>query len=105
HNRPRNYAACPPGRPAGRPIQAKKQARIGNSPASRMLTMRHFAHCLILLLVPVAAQASDALGGTGQSGCSYAPAEVERVAVPAASMNIANSAPAAPPAKAKPTQT
>ncbi|KRG65667.1 hypothetical protein ABB26_02895 [Stenotrophomonas humi] len=67
--------------------------------------MRHLAHCLILLLVPVAAQASDALGGAGQSGCSYAPAEVERVAVPAASVSIANSAPAAPPAKAKPTQT
>ncbi|WP_449468046.1 hypothetical protein [Stenotrophomonas humi] len=66
--------------------------------------MRHFAHCLILLLVPVAAQASDALSGAGQSGCSYAPAEVERVAVPAASVNIANSAPAAPSAKAKPTQ-
>ncbi|WP_269792384.1 hypothetical protein [Stenotrophomonas sp. Iso1] len=68
--------------------------------------MRHLAHCLILLLVPVAAQASDALNGTGKSGCSYAPAEVERVAVPAATVNIANSAPAAPPAnKAKPTQT
>ncbi len=68
--------------------------------------MRHLAHCLILLLVPVAAQASDALGGAGKSGCSYAPAEVERVAVPAASVNIANSVPAAPPAsKSKSAQS
>jgi len=72
-----------------------------------MLTMRHLAHCLILLLAPVAAQASDALGGAGQGGCSYAPSEVERVAVPAASVNIATTAPAAttPPAKAKATQS
>jgi len=68
-----------------------------------MLTMRHLAHCLILLLAPVAAHASDALGGAGQSGCSYAPAEVERVAAPAASVGIANTPP--PPAPAsKPVQ-
>ncbi len=68
--------------------------------------MRHLAHCLILLLVPVAAQATEALDGTGRSGCSYAPAEVERVAVPAASVNIANSTPAAATVnKPKPTQT
>lgn len=67
--------------------------------------MRHLAHCLILMLAPVAAQATDALDGAGRSGCSYAPAEVERVAVPAASVGIANSAPAAPaPAKSKPSQ-
>ncbi|MCD9085563.1 hypothetical protein [Stenotrophomonas sp. SY1] len=66
--------------------------------------MRHLAHCLILLLAPVAAQASDAPDGAGRSGCSYAPAEVERVAVPAASVNIANSAPPAP-AKTKPAQS
>jgi hypothetical protein len=65
-----------------------------------MLTMRHLAHCLILLLAPVAAQASDALGGAGQSACSYAPAEVERVAAPAAAVGIANAPPATPaPAK------
>ncbi len=62
--------------------------------------MRHLAHCLILLLAPVAAQASDALGGAGQSACSYAPAEVERVAAPAAAVGIANAPPATPaPAK------
>lgn len=64
--------------------------------------MRHLAHCLILLLAPVAAQASDALGGAGQSACSYAPAEVERVATPAAAVGIAN-APPAPPVPAKTT--
>ncbi len=67
--------------------------------------MRHLAHCLILLLAPVAAQASDALDGAGRSGCSYAPAEVERVAVPAASVGIANATTTTPPpAKTKPTQ-
>lgn len=56
--------------------------------------MRHLAHCLILLLAPVAAQASGSLNGPSSNGCTYAPSEVERVAVPAASVNLANSAPA-----------
>lgn len=69
--------------------------------------MRHLAHCLILLLAPVAAQASDALGGAGRSACSYAPGEVERVAVPAATVDIANTpAPATTtPAKSKHVQS
>lgn len=69
--------------------------------------MRHLAHCLILMLAPVAAQASDALNGAGRGGCSYAPSEVERVAVPAAAASIATTAPAtaAPPAKTKATQS
>lgn len=67
--------------------------------------MRHLAHCLILLLAPVAAQASDALGGAGQSACSYAPAEVERVAAPAAAVGIANTPAAPPAAKTAPART
>jgi hypothetical protein len=59
-----------------------------------MLSMRHLAHCLILLLTPVAAQASEALNGSSNTGCTYAPSEVERVAVPAASVNLASGAPA-----------
>ncbi len=67
--------------------------------------MRHLAHCLILVLAPVAAQASDSLGGAGRSACSYAPGEVERVAVPAATVDIANTpAPATTPAKNKHVQ-
>ena len=65
--------------------------------------MRHLAHCLILLLAPVAAQASDALGGAGQSACSYAPAEVERVAAPAAAVNITNTPPPSPKHVTPPT--
>ncbi|OEZ00188.1 MULTISPECIES: hypothetical protein [Stenotrophomonas] len=57
--------------------------------------MRH-AHCLILLLAPLAAHASDALASSSRGGCVYSAAESERPA-PAA-------APAAPaPATVKPS--
>lgn len=62
--------------------------------------MRYLAHCLILLMAPVAAQATDALSGAARGGCSYSPSEVERVAAPAAAVNLAN---AAPPVSAKQT--
>ncbi|MCL7715340.1 hypothetical protein [Stenotrophomonas mori] len=57
--------------------------------------MRRIAHCLILLLAPLAAHATEALDASVHSGCSYDPGEVERVAVPAASVKLANAAPAA----------
>lgn len=41
--------------------------------------MRPFAHCLLLLLAPMAAHASDALTGSGRGGCVYSAAE-ERAA-------------------------
>jgi hypothetical protein len=44
-----------------------------------MLTMRPFAHCLLLLLAPMAAHASDALTSSGRGGCVYSAAE-ERAA-------------------------
>ncbi|MGV8959879.1 MAG: hypothetical protein ACOH1V_05770 [Stenotrophomonas sp.] len=53
--------------------------------------MRHLAHCLILLMAPVAVHASDALSGNAHTGCSYSPSEVERIATPAAAVNLANS--------------
>lgn len=65
--------------------------------------MRYLAHCLILLMAPVAANASDALSGTARGGCSYAPSEVERVATPAAAVTLANSA-STVPAKQPTTQ-
>lgn len=46
--------------------------------------MRPFAHCLILLMAPLAAHASDALTGTGRGGCVYSPTETERSAQAAA---------------------
>ena len=42
--------------------------------------MRRTAHCLILLLAPVAAHAAEAIDTPARSGCTYAPGEVERVA-------------------------
>ena len=48
--------------------------------------MRRTAHCLILLLAPVAAHAAEAIDTPARSGCTYAPGEVERVAAPAASV-------------------
>lgn len=46
--------------------------------------MRPLAHCLILLLAPLAAHASDALTSPGRGGCVYSPAEADRVAPSAA---------------------
>jgi len=43
-----------------------------------MLTMRPLAHCLLLLLAPMAAHASDGLTSSGR-GCVYSAAE-ERAA-------------------------
>ncbi|KRG86770.1 hypothetical protein ABB34_06260 [Stenotrophomonas daejeonensis] len=59
--------------------------------------MRRTAHCLILLLAPLAAaaHAADAFDSPASGGCSYAPGEVERVAAPAASVNLANTPPPA----------
>lgn len=45
--------------------------------------MRH-AHCLILLLAPLAAHASDALASSSRGGCVYSAAESERPAPVAA---------------------
>ncbi len=42
--------------------------------------MRLFAHCLLLLTAPMAAQASDALTHQGRGGCVYSTAEAERTA-------------------------
>ncbi len=65
--------------------------------------MRRTAQCLVLLLAPVAAHAADAFDAPARSnGCSYAPGEVERVAVPAASVSLANATPPAPPKHATP---
>lgn len=65
--------------------------------------MRRTAHCLILLLAPVAAHAAEALDDTpARNGCTYAPGEVERVAVPAASVNLANATPPSQPKHAIP---
>jgi len=57
--------------------------------------MRRIAHCLVLLLAPVAAHAADAFDSPAHSDCSYAPGEVERVAAPAAAVSLANATPAA----------
>lgn len=64
--------------------------------------MRYLAHCLILLMAPAAASASDALGGAAHGNCTYAPSEVERIGAPAAAVALSNSASAAP---AKPSTT
>lgn len=42
--------------------------------------MRPFAHCLILLMAPVAAHASDPLTNPGRGGCVYSSSESERTA-------------------------
>jgi hypothetical protein len=67
-----------------------------------MSTMRPFAHCLILLMAPLAAHASDALTSTGRGGCVYSPAESERTAPAAAP---AARAPAAKPSAASGTSS
>ena len=59
--------------------------------------MRRTAHCLILLLAPVAAHAAVAIDTPARSGCTYAPGEVERVAAPAASVSLANAVPPSQP--------
>ena len=59
--------------------------------------MRRTAHCLILLLAPVAAHAAEAIDTPARSGCTYAPGEVERVAAPAASVSLANAVPPSQP--------
>lgn len=64
--------------------------------------MRHLAHCLILLLVPLSAQAAEALNGIDDNGCTYAPSEVERVAAPAASVSLGKSAPVSASKRALP---
>ncbi|WP_256775198.1 MULTISPECIES: hypothetical protein [unclassified Stenotrophomonas] len=64
--------------------------------------MRPFAHCLILLMAPLAAHASDALTSTGRGGCVYSPAESERTAPAAAP---AARAPAAKPSAASGAST
>ncbi len=60
--------------------------------------MRPFAHCLILLMAPLAAHASDALTSPGRGGCVYSPTETERTA-PAA------RAPAVKPSASNGTST
>lgn len=65
--------------------------------------MRRTAHCLILLLAPLATavHAADAFDDPASAGCNHVPGEVERVAAPAASVRLANTAPPAkhvPPA-------
>ena len=54
--------------------------------------MRSFAHCLLLLMAPLAAHASDALTSPGRGGCVYSPAEGERSAQAAPPASIAPSA-------------
>lgn len=58
--------------------------------------MRPIAHCLILLMAPLAAHASDALTSTGRGGCVYSPAEAERT-------STSTTSAAAPPASTKPS--
>ena len=53
--------------------------------------MRPIAHCLLLLMAPMAAHASDALTKPGRGGCVYSTTEGER------------SAQAAPPANSAPS--
>lgn len=57
--------------------------------------MRRIAQCLVLLLAPVAAHAADAFDSPDRGDCSYTPGEVERVATPAAAVNLANATPPA----------
>jgi hypothetical protein len=57
-----------------------------------MLTMRPFAHCLLLLMAPLAAHASDAVSGSARGGCVYSPAEGERTNQPATPAATAPSA-------------
>ncbi len=60
--------------------------------------MRPLAHCLILLMAPLAAHASDALASYGPGGCVYSAAESERT--------TQTTAPAAPaPTTVKPSAT
>jgi hypothetical protein len=64
--------------------------------------MRHLAPCLILLIVPVAAHASsEALTSSARPGCTYAPAETDRSATPATSLN---STPSGTTSKIAPSQ-
>jgi hypothetical protein len=67
-----------------------------------MSTMRPFAHCLILLMAPLAAHASDALTSPGRGGCVYSPTETERTAPAAAP---AARAPAVKPSASNGTST
>lgn len=55
--------------------------------------MRPLAHCLILLLAPLAAHASDVMASSGRGDCVYAAPEGVR------------AAPAATPATAAPSST
>lgn len=66
--------------------------------------MRYLAHCLILLMAPVAVSASDALGGAARGNCTYAPSETERIGAPAAALNLNNGA-SAVPTKPSPAQS
>jgi hypothetical protein len=43
-----------------------------------MLTMRPFAHCLLLLMAPLAAHASEAIAGQVRGGCVYSASDAER---------------------------
>jgi hypothetical protein len=54
-----------------------------------MLTMRPFAHCLLLLMAPLAAHASDALTTAGRGACVYSASENERSAPASASASAA----------------
>ena len=68
--------------------------------------MSRTAHSLILLLAPLAAHAAEPFDTPARSNsCSYAPGEVERVAAPAAAVNLANHTPPAPPKQAVPAAT
>jgi len=60
-----------------------------------MSTMR-LAHCLILLMAPVAAHASDVMASSGRSACVYSAPEGERTAP-------ATAPAAAAPATVKPS--
>ena len=40
--------------------------------------MRLYAHCLILMLAPTVAHASEALAGNARGGCSYTSTENDR---------------------------
>ena len=51
--------------------------------------MRPFAHCLLLLMAPLAAHASDALTTAGRGACVYSPSESERSAPASASASAA----------------
>lgn len=64
--------------------------------------MRPFAHCLLLLMAPMAAHASDALTASGRGACAYSASESERSAPAPAP---AATAPAAKPSSSGGTST